>query len=420
MSTAVMMFGLVGLIMMVVFVGAMLAFLTGDAIEPFNGEGQSDVNNDKGGAGPALVNVPAILSVPASQQPTGPPSELSGHPAFDEHRGPMPQPRAGADEDSFGSPGSEDLRRGRSGGIPGTVAPPAPTGLTQRSGITVCTVGVTFSSESLFSGGWCDYAIYPELEVLASEFAPRHGQSSWKAFRKVMDAALKQQSYTEHMVFLGAVLVNKQSRTDFVNEVYNMEHLTTIILQTHVHGDPELPLNESSKDRCRVLPVSAINAQSQHQDFAGAAEAAYSLRMRGDKFRLLFSSTMAVVVFVGDGESDEPMKTNDACERAFMMDLDVTCNDTLTGRQNNYDQTNKYAFATFHYGGHRYFATYESEESLADKLSMYLRTYSDGWAMFEVQRDLWKACRTNDYIRLELVALGARYNGSSFAPSHSK
>ncbi|XP_075747977.1 uncharacterized protein LOC142813899 [Rhipicephalus microplus] len=139
------------------------------------------------------------------------------------------------------------------------------------------------------------------------------------AFR-VMDAALKQQSYTEHMVFLGAVLVNKQSRTDFVNEVYNMEHLTTIILQTHVHGDPELPLNESSKDRCHVLPVSAINAQLQHQDF----------------------------------------------------------------------------------------------------LSMYLRTYSDGWAMFEVQRDLWKACRTNDYIRLELVALGARYNGSSFAPSHSK
>ncbi|KAL1414549.1 hypothetical protein MTO96_007336 [Rhipicephalus appendiculatus] len=283
MPTAVMMFGLIGLIMLVVFVGVMLAFLTGDAIEPLN----------------------------VSQQPSGPPSEESGNPAFNEHNGPKPQPRAGAEEDLSGGAGSEDLRRGRSGGIPGTIAPPAPTGLTQRSGITVCVVGVSFSSESLFSGGWCDYAIYPELEVIASELAPRHGQSSWKAFKKaialqpdmgtgvsfslrnfgdavspvaslpgqssklaqlvrtmnlsamgvlnfkrhlgvntnalsaafrVMDAALKQQSYTEHMVFLGAVLVDKQSRTDFVNEVNNMEHLTTIILETHMHGDPDVPL----------------------------------------------------------------------------------------------------------------------------------------------------------------------------------
>ncbi|KAL3249114.1 hypothetical protein MRX96_056174 [Rhipicephalus microplus] len=381
MSTAVMMFGLVGLIMMVVFVGAMLAFLTGDAIEPFNGEGQSDVNNDKGGAGPALVNVPAILSVPASQQPTGPPSELSGHPAFDEHRGPMPQPRAGADE-------------------------AAPTGLTQRSGITVCTVGVTFSSESLFSGGWCDYAIYPELEVLASEFAPRHGQSSWKAFRKAI--ALQPIMGT-------GVSFSLRNFGDAVSTLASLPGLSPKLAQL------VRTMNLSAMGVLNFQRHLGVSSNTLSAAFrAGAAEAAYSLRMRGDKFRLLFSSTMAVVVFVGDGESDEPMKTNDACERAFMMDLDVTCNDTLTGRQNNYDQTNKYAFATFHYGGHRYFATYESEESLADKLNMYLRTYSDGWAMFEVQRDLWKTCRTNDYIRLELVALGARYNGSSFAPSHSK
>ncbi|KAL1414548.1 hypothetical protein MTO96_007335 [Rhipicephalus appendiculatus] len=110
---------------------------------------------------------------------------------------------------------------------------------------------------------------------------------------------------------------------------------------------------------------------------------------------------MAVVMFVGGGTSDEPMKTNDACERAFMMDLDVTCNDTFTSGRNAYDQSNKYAFATFRHGGNRYFAT-------------YIRTFSDGWAMFEVQHDLWKACRTNDYIRLELVALGIGQSAMDF------
>ncbi|KAL3249106.1 hypothetical protein MRX96_056176 [Rhipicephalus microplus] len=347
-----------------------------------------------------------------SSQPDPHPSCLA-IPAFDEHSGPMPQPRAGADEAPVQRIcDEEDLV---------VFLAPSPHAIALQP---VMGTGVSFSLRN-FGDAVSTLASLPGLSPKLAQLVrtmnlsamgvlnfQRHlgvSSNTLSAAFRVMDAALKQQSYTEHMVFLGAVLVNKQSRTDFVNEVYNMEHLTTIILQTHVHGDPELPLNESSKDRCRVLPVSAINAQLQHQDFAGAAEAAYSLRMRGDKFRLLFSSTMAVVVFVGDGESDEPMKTNDACERAFMMDLDVTCNDTLTGRQNTYDQTNKYAFATFRHGGHRYFATYESEESLADKLSMYLRTYSDGWAMFEVQRDLWKACRTNDYIRLELVALGNDY-----------
>lgn len=480
---------LFGVATVVILIGTVLAFTTGDAREFSDGDEEhfrrGVGNRDTEGVptGPIVATVVPIVRVPVPQGPSDPASQQPGSPAFHRRSGLNPQPRAGVEEDSPGSPASEELR-------PGLVAPPASTVSTQRPGITVCVVGKSFASASLFSGGWCDYAIYPDLEVIASEFAPRHGQSSWRAFKKaialqpnmgagvsfsprnlgnsvstvasltrmsgklvqlvrtmnisamgvlnfqrhlgastntlaaafkVMDAALKQQSYTEGMTFLGAVLVNKQSRTDFVNEVYNMQHLTTIIVQTHLHGDPEPPPNVSSTHQCRVFPVSAIHAQSPHQDFKGAVDVVYTLRMNGDKFRLLFSSTMAVMMFVGAAESGAPKMTYDLCERAFMVDYDVTCNATVTSGRKTYDHVNKYAYVTFRDGGRNYFAAYESEESLTAKLSRYVRTFSDGWAMFEVQRDVWKSCLANDYIRLELIAINARYNTSStLTASHGR
>ncbi|XP_054927133.2 uncharacterized protein [Dermacentor andersoni] len=238
---------------------------------------------------------------------------------------------------------------------------------------------------------------------------------------KVMNAALKQQSYIEWMTFLGAVLINKQSRIDFVNEVHNMEYLTTIIVQTHLHGDPEARPHVSSTDHCRVFPVSAIRSHSPHQDFDGAVDVVYTLRMNGDKLRVLLSSTMAVMVFVGAAKPDAPMKPYDLCERSFMTDYEDTCNATLTNGRKIYDHRNKYAYVTFRNGGHRYFAAYESDESLTEKLGRYVQTFSDGWAIFEVQRDVWKSCLENDYIRLELIAVNARYNTSStLTASHGR
>ncbi|XP_077485157.1 uncharacterized protein LOC144095249 [Amblyomma americanum] len=70
---------------------------------------------------------------------------------------------------------------------PAPTLPPAPsttrTMRTHPPRIVICVVGESFVDPKVFGGGWCDYAIYPDLVKSGTDFIPLYGRASWEAFK---------------------------------------------------------------------------------------------------------------------------------------------------------------------------------------------------------------------------------------------
>ncbi|KAK8758997.1 hypothetical protein V5799_003381 [Amblyomma americanum] len=123
----------------------------------------------------------------------------------------------------------------------------------------------------------------------------------------------------------------------------------------------------------------------------------------------MFSSTMGVMIFVGAEGSGKPTRQYEDCERAVMVDYDALCNTTVGSGPPSHDQYDQYAFKAWQHDNRSYWASYETEQSLTLKLDRYIANISDGWAIFEVQRDVGKACSLSDNIRVELIQAKARF-----------
>ncbi|XP_077484746.1 uncharacterized protein LOC144094702 [Amblyomma americanum] len=207
------------------------------------------------------------------------------------------------------------------------------------------------------------------------------------------------------MTFLGVWLHTAKLARSFVYEVSAMTDVNMIILQTHV--------SESlvSEGPCVSFPISVTSSNQNRQlpNFEIAKQAAASLRARGDKFRVLFSSTLGVMVYAGALHSAEPSSAHKACEKAYMVDSDFTCRRNGSHTKEIYDENGMYAYYAYQSDGRPYFVTLETSKSLQDKMDLYIADVSDGWALFEVQRDVWKPCgRGKDYVRLEAIQQKAR------------
>ncbi|KAK8782732.1 hypothetical protein V5799_015924 [Amblyomma americanum] len=172
------------------------------------------------------------------------------------------------------------------------------------------------------------------------------------------------------MTFLGVWLHTAKSAQRFVDEVSTMTHITTIILQTHI-VKPHVP-----GDPCISAPISQTIATELHPSFEVAQQAVALLRAQGDKFRVLFSSTLGVMLFVGAQNSEEPTAPNQACEQSYMVDNDFTCSDNVSHAKELYNEGGMYVYSTYKSGSRRYFVTYETIDSLEKKVTLGLLCFS--------------------------------------------
>ncbi|KAK8758995.1 hypothetical protein V5799_003379 [Amblyomma americanum] len=137
-----------------------------------------------------------------------------------------------------------------------------------------------------------------------------------------------------------------------------------IILQTHVSD------SLVSEGPCVSFPISMASPNQNRQlpNFEIAKQAAASLRARGDKFRVLFSSTLGVMVYAGALHSAEPSSAHKACEKAYMVDSDFTCRGNVSHTKEIYDEKGMYAYYAYQSDGRPYFVTLETSKSLQDKI----------------------------------------------------
>lgn len=143
--------------------------------------------------------------------------------------------------------------------------------------------------------------------------------------------------------------------------------------------------------------------------FEIAQRASTFLQLKGGNFTVLLSSTLGVMVYVGKGGSDRPSAADQDCEYSYMVDSDFTCTSDIFSALESYNQVDMYAYATYR-NGRRRFVSYETVKSLQDKMDAY-QDSSAGWAFFDAQRDVWKACNKADYLRLAAVRQRPRLLG---------
>lgn len=352
-------------------------------------------------------------------------------------------------------------------GEPATTKPP------NRPGKLFCVVGQNFADAAQIVH-FCDYFIYPDLMATGGRFVPLYGNTSWEAFKEVtrapssdtvpgvsfslnqlgqagstveliptmtaelvnlvqmrinalgllnfmrhtggnpvtaLDVALQALSRAlkgqpDAMTFLGVWLYNTKAVNDFVSEVVAMTSVDTIILQTHM-SEPFF-----SGGPCVSRGVSVKSSTEDLPSFRHAEEAAVSLRAQTRRFRILLSSVLGVLLYIGDNNSPEPSDANKPCREATIVDYDVVCSTNApTGVTYGDNTDDSYRTVTYTHDNRQYFGSMETAETLETKLSQYVPSVSEGWAVFEVQRDTAGTCTTggSDYERLSKIEEFARY-----------
>ncbi|XP_077525613.1 uncharacterized protein LOC144137555 [Haemaphysalis longicornis] len=92
---------------------------------------------------------------------------------------------------------------------------------------------------------------------------------------------------------------------------------------------------------------------------------------------------MAVVTYTGPA--------GHPCSRSLVENVDFVCKSTPKDRQLQYSQEDMSEFFTYSSGKTNHTLVFESPRSLSDKVAKY-RSLTDGWAFFDVQRDVYWPC----------------------------
>ncbi|KAL1414541.1 hypothetical protein MTO96_007329 [Rhipicephalus appendiculatus] len=344
-------------------------------------------------------------------------------------------------------------------------SPPTP----RRSGMMFCVVGDGLASADLFKNNLCDYIVYPDLVAEGGEFIPLLGRASWSVFQagakanpsnglglsftpvgvgeagstldslpsmaaqlasfvqtmnvnamgvlnfqrhlvasstvlalafQACASAVSLQTNKEAMVFLGVWLHKENIARQFASEVSTMAHVNTIIIQTHISVPFVL-----GHTLCISRPVSKMAANDITPQLC-------------DKFRILFSSTLGVMVYVGSTFRNEPSGPYQGCDQSYMADWDFLCGGGAPLGPEVLDRAEMYAYIVYKDGTNQHFVSYETTNSLLDKMNLYIEKVSDGWAMFEAHRDGAKDCAIQEHFqRLRMVQFTARNRSRRGNPS---
>ncbi|XP_075724142.1 uncharacterized protein LOC142766807 [Rhipicephalus microplus] len=219
------------------------------------------------------------------------------------------------------------------------------------------------------------------------DFEPTAGVpiSSLKMFFRFLNKMLPRSPNS--MVFLGVFLATNIMADAFIADVSNIPEISTLIVETHITLR-QAHLGDHTD--CHAYPISAVGTKNLANNSVPrleVAEHAVNLsRSRGDLFRMVFSSTMGVMVY-----KQMPTKPisrfREQCATWNMGDYDVTCDPDVTKQL---DESDMASYAIVNNG--QYLFSFEDEKSLKRKLERYLPATSDGWCLFDVHRDVYWTC----------------------------
>lgn len=212
--------------------------------------------------------------------------------------------------------------------------------------------------------------------------------SRLKNFFKYLNKTLPPLGINPHsMVYLGVILATNVIADSFISEVSEIPEIATLVLQTHI------TLREAhlgGHTDCHAYPISAVGIKNLANNTVPrleVAEHALNLsRSLGDKFRIVFSSTMGVMVYK-QMQGQFMQRFRQPCSTWNMGDYDVTCDPEL---EKKLDESDLAPYATEKKG--MYLFSFEDEKSLTMKMERYLPSSSDGWCLFDVHRDVYWTC----------------------------
>ncbi|XP_037523789.2 uncharacterized protein LOC119401011 [Rhipicephalus sanguineus] len=212
--------------------------------------------------------------------------------------------------------------------------------------------------------------------------------SSLKSFFKFLNKTLPRSPNS--MVFLGVFLATNIIADAFIADVSKITEISTLIVETHI------TLREAhlgGHTDCHAYPISAVGIKNLANNTVPRLEVAEHAvnvsRSRGDLFRMVFSSTMGVMVY--KQIQNKPIsRFRDQCSTWNMGDYDVTCDPDLNKQLEESDMA---SFAIVNSG--QYLFSFEDDKSLKRKLERYLPASSDGWCLFDVHRDVYWTCGIN-------------------------
>ncbi|XP_077564463.1 uncharacterized protein LOC144179916 [Haemaphysalis longicornis] len=233
------------------------------------------------------------------------------------------------------------------------------------------------------------------------------GAEVFKPAFSAMREALKSRDYGE--TFLGVELKTSGEKEAFIQHVKAMQDIDIVILQTH------LSQQLAGRRPCFVRPVSAVNPQNGFgvPSFSVAKEAEKELRNRPD-LKIFLSSTLGAFWSVGESETGHDLALGRHCLDGDVSDMTLTCDPSTKVVRQSYDSENMCEMAEITSGEHaKQFLTFESRHSLSEKLKRYFHLELAGWALFEVQRDIYKQCPEHpNQDRLQFVSSVVRPPGS--------
>ncbi|KAK8786382.1 hypothetical protein V5799_023839 [Amblyomma americanum] len=113
----------------------------------------------------------------------------------------------------------------------------------------------------------------------------------------------------------------------------------------------------------------------------------------------MFASTMGVMVYMGE-VNHTVFKLRDRCIQSYMTDMQIMC--TTSGMQLRHSDDAMSAYAYEPKG--KFVCSYEDESSLKTKFLAYMLHASDGWALYNVEHDVYWDCQSgNPYERVKLA-----------------
>ncbi|XP_077484599.1 uncharacterized protein LOC144094557 [Amblyomma americanum] len=204
------------------------------------------------------------------------------------------------------------------------------------------------------------------------------------------------------VTFLGVWLQTVSNAKSFVKAITKTNDIDLLIVQTHI-----APF-EGMSDPCVAYLVSQKKADGVVPNYDVADAVLRELRQRPSPSgavaaapRVLLSSTLAAVAYVGAPNGADVTLRQRFCDLFFVADIDVTCEGTAGELSASYVKADMAHYATFRHRSTGYFVTFEEIDSLQDKITSY-KGKLQGWAFFDVHRDVYWPCKqSRPYRRLE-------------------
>lgn len=162
----------------------------------------------------------------------------------------------------------------------------------------------------------------------------------------------------------------------------------TIIFETHIAK----AISPPSTCEAHLLTVKKESPKGDVPALDVAEAARTELKTKrghlGSITRVLFSSTLGVVVYRGQSGAPAFKGPKGACTSAEYLGHNKLCEPEFRKAQLQYSAQDMAEYAVFVDNQVPYFVARETQRSLNDKVNYYVRTnISEGWVVFDADRD---------------------------------